>query len=294
MKKLGYILGLLSGLFWAITSILYGYFEASTFLSISTVFFIDFLGFAISGMYLLFKQKKIDFQAKGLIFCFISGILGGPLGMLCYLSAIEQIGSIPTSSISITYPIFGTFFSFLFLKEKINKLGILGLVIAVICLILFVNIGSDEKSIYQQITILGFFFAFTTAISWGGEIISSSYAMRYYDGTVVYFFRQISSSIGYASILLYLLYSNDTHTSEINYTILTAIIISSILSYFLYYQAIYLIKPIKAMALNITYGAWSIILSILFLEQKIDYKVIILCMGILMGSALTILDKKDE
>lgn len=291
MRRIGYILGILSGLFWGITSILYGFSNISESISILIVFFVDFLGLILSVFYFFFKENKLKIHLRGILFCSVSGIFGGPIGMLFYLKAIESIGSVASSSISIIYPIFGSIFSFFLSKEKITKISLLGLVIAISCIIVFTNTGKDND-LFKQLNFLGICFALITAISWGGEIISSSYAMKYYDGITVYFFRQLFSSIGYILFIITNINLNNIDLTNFPYKIIISIIFSSILSYFLYYQTIYFIEPLKAMALNITYGIWVIILSILFLDLYLDFKIIFLGIGILLGTSLTILDKK--
>lgn len=292
MKKLGYIFGLLSGLFWGITSILYGFINIDNLLTIFLLFIIDFSGLIVSGLYIFLNNENITINLKGLFFCFISGILGGPIGMLCYLKSIELVGGIITSSISISYPIFGAIFSFLFLKNKPTFFEILGLSLSIVSLGLFLKPSYTTQS--YNINILWSGIALLTAMSWGAEIVFSSYAMKYYNGTKVYFFRQSFSSIGYLGIIFYMIDFDNFYLSNINYEIVIGIISSSILSYFLYYQSIYLIKPIKSMALNITYGIWILLLSVIFLNQNIDYKTIILCLGILTGTLFTIFAKKEK
>lgn len=77
----------------------------------------------------------------------------------------------------------------------------------------------------------------------------------------------------------------------------TFIILLSVLfgtaSYDCYYRAIANIGASKAMALNITYSAWSIVFAILLLHTLPDIKSIICGIVIVLGSLVAAADLKD-
>lgn len=51
--------------------------------------------------------------------------------------------------------------------------------------------------------------------------------------------------------------------------------------------------PTKAMALNITYSAWSILISIFILGTSLSVGLIISCLLIVMGAVLTVSDSQE-
>lgn len=294
--KSGYFFGITSGLLWAISGILYGilnyHFPESGSIKIILV-----LLFIIEFTPLLFLRKKhiknIFIQNPETMLGIFSGILGGPIGMLCYLYSIQQIGIEYTAPMTSMYPMFGAILSFLFLKDKVHKLGSLGLFISITCSsLLGLNITHTEFSG------LGILLAFTAAICWGSEIVLSSYIMKYINSSETYLLRQIGSSIGYLLIIFYLniepsIYIELFSVSKFN-LILLGICASTIISYFLYYKAIYILKPIRAMILNITYGIWAIFLNYLINGEQINIKTIIFISGITLGIFLVLIEKRRQ
>lgn len=64
-------------------------------------------------------------------------------------------------------------------------------------------------------------------------------------------------------------------------------------SYLLYYQSIKEIGPVKAMALNTTYSAWTVAISIIFLGTSFSWVLVICCLLALLGVIFTIVNPKD-
>ena len=80
-------------------------------------------------------------------------------------------------------------------------------------------------------------------------------------------------------------------------TTCTAVIALSALfgtaSYVFYYKAIVKIGAAKAMALNITYSAWSIVFALILLHTLPDVKSIICGVVIVLGSIVAAADIKE-
>lgn len=285
MKQYGYLIGALSGLLWGVVSILYGFIDTThKVFNILLPFTIDLLGLLVCGGYILFRYKSEIKLHKSMFIGLLSGMIGGPIGMLCYIYAIQNIGAEYSASISSTYPILCTLFFLLTKKESANSLKIIGILMATICSVLL-GIGSGGSINYNN----GIWFAVITALCWSTEIILSSNAMTHYNATFIYFFRQMGSVLGYGMVLMYLFYSQGVSLPTFDYNpwVMLGIIVFSILSYYLYYQAIYLIPPISALALNITYNIWTIIFSIILSGSIDSYIPILLCLGVSVGSLLT-------
>ena len=99
--------------------------------------------------------------------------------------------------------------------------------------------------------------------------------------------RQLTSAIFYGVAILPVL-KGWNFTLSIVPTKTSAIILLSALfgtaSYVFYYKAINKIGAAKAMALNITYSAWSIIFSVLLLKTLPDLKSILFGIIVIAGS----------
>ncbi|WP_101774900.1 DMT family transporter [Pasteurella oralis] len=300
-KYSGYLWGILSGLLWGIAGILYEMlnttypFTTSLTIILSLLFVIEFSAFIFCFVshYKLNLFKECDFKNKRVFLGVVAGVIGGPIGMLCYLQAIQYIGVGYAAPISSVYPVFGAILAFLFLKDTMTKLGILGLCLAIGCTIL---LGLDVNT--SQFSLLGIFLAIVCALSWGGEIVISSYVMQSINSSIAYFFRQLGSSIGYFILLCsfdvkffgLIEFFKDKQFS----LIIFLIIVSSMTSYFLYYKAIYLIKPIRAMMLNITYGFWIILIGFILNNTSIDLMTVFLVVGVVLGAGLTLKDKREN
>lgn len=294
----GYYIGLLSGLLWAISGVsynlLYNNFPNldSLFFSILALFFIECFAL-LSISYFHLRRKHFPSINKSNFLIIFSGLLGGPIAMLCYLNAIQLIGVSHAAAISSTYPIIAAILSIKFLKEKKEHLSIF---VFIIVSTIFLNIKVENT-----FNLFGLILSIIASFSWASEIFLSSYTIHNNKSNSedVYFIRQLSSTIGYIIIIFYIiLFKNNLYIQpkeEINLplTILVIILItSSSLSYFLYYKTIEILKPIKAMALNITYGSWSIILSAILSLEKTETKSILTCIIIFTLTYILTREKK--
>ncbi|HHV6519182.1 TPA: choline transport protein LicB, partial [Haemophilus influenzae] len=127
------------------------------------------------------------------------------------------------------------------------------------------------------------------------EIVISSYTMRSLSGLQVYFLRLCGSTIGYLLILFILSLKNfSLDILSFNYVQIAGVIIFGALSYCCYYQAIYLLKPIKAMALNITYSVWAIGLGYLIYQQPIKPITLLLTLLLSAGVIVTLYYKGEQ
>ena len=119
--------------------------------------------------------------------------------------------------------------------------------------------------------------------------------MRSLSGLQVYFLRLCGSTIGYLLILFILSLKNfSLDILSFNYVQIAGVIIFGALSYCCYYQAIYLLKPIKAMALNITYSVWAIGLGYLIYQQPIKPITLLLTLLLSAGVIVTLYYKGNK
>lgn len=208
--------------------------------------------------------------------------------MSFYILSIKYIGIGYTAAISALYPAIGALISFFLLKDKIHKIGLFGLALAITCTIIL-GYSTTTQTIFGWI---GFLFAFLCALGWGSEVVISSYGMnKNIPSDIAYLIRQLSSSLGYFIIIVVFIHSfpGVTHIfSDIKLTtlLLTTSLIAT-LSYLFYYRAIERLRPIRAMALNITYSVWAVIFAYLIMDEPISINLLFICTGISVGSFLT-------
>lgn len=289
----GYLFGILSAIFWALSGLLYNELPLSGFSAlgkvISLLFLIDFFSLLAIGI-TLWRRGAVNFQ-KIFWSPVLSGVFGGPLGMSAYLLSIHYLTIYYAAPLSSLFPVLAALMSYWILKEKITKTAQFGFALAIISSsLLAIEVG-------QEITFntIGFIFLIICILGWSSEIVISSYTMRYLSGLQVYFLRLCGSTIGYLLILFILsLKDFSLDILSFNYVQIAGVIIFGALSYYCYYQAIYMLKPIKAMALNITYSVWAIGLGYLLYKQPIKPITLLLTLLLSAGVIVTLYYKGEQ
>ncbi len=301
----GIIAGLVSGLLWGITGILYAKlninYPVTTVISVilSLLFLVELISGALVGssIVVLYKRNILkELNRKTILLAMLLGVIGGPVGMLCYLQAISLIGVGYAAPISSIYPVFGALLSLFFLKEKMTKYAILGGLLTLgSTFLLSLDIHDGTFSL------IGLSLALICALSWGSEIVLSSYVMKIMGNLTAskyaYFLRQVGAASGYFILLVFLkvnIFELSNNFKDITFDLfLLFIVLSSMFSYMLYYFAIDKLKPIKAMMLNITYGVWIVIFGILLGDNSFEVSKFLLVCGILIGSIIVLKSKKE-
>ncbi|MEX4112220.1 DMT family transporter [Haemophilus influenzae] len=289
----GYLFGILSAVFWALSGLLYNELPLSEYTAlgkvISLLFLIDFCSLFVIGI-ILWRKSAVDFQG---VFWkpALSGILGGPIGMSAYLLSIHYLTIYYAAPLSSLFPVFAALMSYWILKEKISKTAQFGFGLAVIAsALLAIEVG--QKANFNT---SGLIFLAICILGWSSEIVISSHTMRSLSGLQVYFLRLSGSTLGYLLILL-VLFPQDFPVDlfDFSYAQISGVITFGALSYVCYYQAIYLLKPIKAMALNITYSIWAIGLGYLIYQQPIQPTSLILALLLSAGVIMTLYYKGEQ
>lgn len=298
----GIFTGVTSGIFWGLDTVLTG-----VILGISpmidtkdAIFLAPFIsallhdGFSSMWMFIymvITKQVKEVIRAlttrSGKFIC-IASIFGGPIGMACYLLAIKYIGAGYTASISSIYPAVGAFWAYLFLKEKLNKKGVIGLCLSISSVM---ALGYSPDKILNGNYVLGFALALGCVLGWSLESVICSYGMKDDEVTPVQALqiRQLVSTLFYFIIIIPLVggleLTSIVFTSEVSIFICIIALVGTV-SYICYYTSIDIAGPVKATALNITYSIWAIIFDIILLRNPITLKLIICSLIIIIGSVL--------
>ncbi|WP_342221680.1 DMT family transporter [Candidatus Fukatsuia endosymbiont of Tuberolachnus salignus] len=300
--RAGTYYGLLSGVLWGASGTLVGmvlidkHLQNLLFAPIILAFISDFLSSGYMLFYLIKKKypvKEALTERKALIIS-VAALCGGPIGMSCYFMAIKYIGVGYAATISASYPAFGALIAFLFLKDKLHKIGVLGLFLSIITT-MTLGYGAATDS---EFSLIGLLFALMCAVSWGLEVVISSYGMRKsISPDVAYFIRQISSSFGYVLLFASVIpFSDITEYYFMDLKIILQIVVVSLIatgSYLYYYRSINLVGPIRAMGLNITYAVWAVLFGWSISNNKLDAQLIILCCIIMIGSFLTVSNPKS-
>ena len=290
------VTGILAGLTWAFETVLMGIaLSMAPFLSTQQAVMIapfaaTFLHDAFSAFVLLvynairgnLKEFSKLFKSKDLKWLVLASAIGGPVGMTGYVMAVNYMGASVGAVASAVYPAIGTVLAFVFLKEKVRwyqwiflamtLLGVYGL--------------SYSPNMAVDNFWLGLLGAFMCAFGWGTEAVILAKCLK--DPAIVEScalnLRQAVSALIYGCMILPILggwafiptlFALDG--ADVLPVIGASALFASV-SYLFYYNAIAKIGASKAMALNITYTAWAIILTvILFRDMRILNPLTILC-----------------
>lgn len=264
-------IGVLSGLFWAIETIVIGKVMSMETMQVLfiTPFICTFLHDAFSAIWIGFhNHMKPDFKefytslkTSNAKFVSIAAIIGGPIGMSGYMMTIHYLGSSIGAVVSAIFPAVGAVLAVLFLKEKMKWYQWIFLAFTLLG-VYGINYSSDINVVNLWLGMIG---AVLCSFGWGMEAVILAKCLKD-DGLKdehALQIRQTTSAIVYGIFLIPCIYFMDLPIDFLQGKIFLLIAIAALfatLSYLFYYKAIYKIGATKAMALNITYVAWSMIL----------------------------------
>lgn len=302
--------GLVSGIAWGIDTVLIGIvLSMTTFFEFQEVLLVaplvsTFLHDTFSAIWMIillsFKGELRSALAKlkhppGRIII-IAGALGGPIGMTFYVLSVQYIGASYTAVISSVYPAIGAFFTFIILKDKLGLKNWLGLLMSIGFIVLLSYSGN--LVVGSNIS-LGLIFIMICVVSWGLECVVCAYAMRNQGIKAEHalLIRQLTSSVIFCTVVIpYFIGHSYTVLIISSPSVVMAIVVVAIagtLSYIFYYNAINIIGPVKAMAMNITYAAWAIGFESLLLGTVLTLKELVFGIFIICGSIISVVEKND-
>ena len=133
--------GLAAGFFWALDTVILGIALAMTpFMSVgqavvlapfASAFLHDFFSCLWMLLYtgIRHRYQKVwrALKTRSGKFIILGALLGGPVGMTGYVFAIRYLGASYTAMISALFPALGAVLSYIFLKERMQKLQLAGL-----------------------------------------------------------------------------------------------------------------------------------------------------------------------
>ena len=294
---------LLSGIFWGADTSFMGYyfsmysiyFMVPLLLPIFITFIHDMVSALLINISILItgrlKAVITDIKKAKSKYIWLGSLLGGPIGMCSFMLAIEYTGPAITAIISSIYPAVGLFFAYIFLKEKRKPYQVIALFIAIAFIIAlgFIDEGHTNRSV------MGIIFALVCACAWGSEAVLCSYGMK--SGEIANLsaicIRQNLSMITYGTVLtLYFVFFQYGESIDINssltYVGMAAIFGST--SYYCYYRALATIGVSRAMALNISYTAFSAIFSYLLFGMELTMSQMLIGFCIVVSGLISAYD----
>ncbi len=304
--------GILAGMTWAVETIILGIALAmspfvsteqavllapfvSTFLhdTCSAVFSCAYNGLRgnLPGVVKALKTRSGKFVA-------LAAVIGGPVGMTGYVLSVANMGASIGAVASAIFPAIGAVLAYFFLKEKMQWYRWIFLILSLL--------GVYGLSYSPDINITNFWLGFAgtlmCAFGWGIEavIIAKSVQDEAVTDEIALQIRQTTSATVYGLVILPIIkgwgftVSLFSGTGLLLPTIAAAALFATV-SYLFYYRAISQIGASKAMALNVSYSAWAVIISIIFLrDTSLLNPVTILCtIAVLAFGILAAADYKE-
>lgn len=227
-------------------------------------------------------------------FVALAAIIGGPVGMTGYVLSVANMGASIGAVASAIFPAIGAALAYFFLKEKMQWYRWVFLILSLA--------GVYGLSYSPEINITNFWLGFAgtlmCAFGWGIEavIIARCAQDEAVTNEIALQIRQTTSALTYGIVILPLTkgwgfaVSLFSGTDWLIPTIAIAALFATV-SYLFYYRAILHIGASKSMALNITYSAWTVVISVVFLGNyallnplTIICTIIVLLFGILAGA----------
>ena len=227
-------------------------------------------------------------------FVALAAVIGGPVGMTGYVLSVANMGASIGAVASAVFPAIGAVLAYFFLKEKMSWYRWVFLILSLL--------GVYGLSYSPEMEITNFWLGFAgtlmCAFGWGIEavIIAKSVQDDAVTDEIALQIRQTSSAVVYGIVVLPVLKGWGFTLSLFNGTswLIPVIAIAALFataSYLFYYKAISQIGASKSMALNITYSAWAVVFSVIFLGDHslinpvtITCTIIVLVFGILAGA----------
>lgn len=273
--------------------------EAIALASFTSTFLHDGMSAIYMFIYMTVRKKLSQtwklLTSKYGKFVVIAALIGAPFGMSGYVLAINNIGPAYTAAISAFFPAYGALLSTIFLKTRMKWYQWIGLIV---CLIGVAVLGYTPAEGIPGDWMLGVIGALITVIGWGTEAVIIDYGLHNAnaDDECCLQIRQTTSAVTYALVLLPLLggwgVTIDAAISSAMPIIMIASLIGTI-SYLFYYKAIDRIGAAKSMALNITYSAWAIPVSLVFLGSMPDVRGVVCAVVIIIGAIAAATDVNE-
>ena len=238
-------------------------------------------------------------------FVMLAGVIGGPVGMTGYIMSINYMGASIGAVASAVFPAIGAVLAYIFLKEEMKwyRWVLLGITL----------LGVYGLSYSPEISINNFWLGITGALmcsfGWGIEavILAKCFKDPSVKNEYALQIRQTTSALIYGVILLPVLkgwgFTVNLFKGE-SIKVLPIIALAALfatISYLCYYKAISKIGASKAMALDVTYAAWSIFFTVVILRDfsvlsplTVGCALIVIVCGILAAADFKELKKKKQ
>lgn len=292
--------GLFSGVLWAVDTVVLGFALSMTpFLgagqaSVASAFLHDLFVALILLIFMGLRGRLGDtiaaLKVRGGRVIMLAALLGGPLGMSGYLTAIDNIGPGYTAAISAFYPAVGSFLAVLILRERMNLRQVAALLVALTAVVIMGWSSVGATSVNNPL--MGLFGALLCVFGWGLEAVILAWGMgdEMVDNETALQIRETTSAFAYGIFVVPVTGSLGLVSKVVltpANTVVFAAALAGTMSYLFYYKAINIIGAARGMALNISYSAWAVFFAAIAMGNLPTWLEIVCCVAIICGAVLS-------
>ncbi|MFB0918301.1 MAG: DMT family transporter [Clostridiaceae bacterium] len=291
MNRLGEILSLLAATSWSVNSLVmekYG----QKLTPMATNFARLLLGLLGTTLILLFLKNPIipvDVSSRVWIALLISGLIGFAIGDTFLVAAIKSIGARVTFLIYSLSPVLAGILGYFVFGEKMSYMAILGTAIIILGVIIVV-LKSEGKSVKLNYSLKGVIDASVATLGQSFGVILSKYGVSNLDAFSATQIRLIGGFLGILAIMIIKnLWSelkplrNDRQSQLVSLSTGT---LGTVIGVALSMQALKYTQAAIASVLMATMPVIIIIISIVFLKEKIKPREIIGAILTVIGIAI--------
>jgi len=223
----------------------------------------------------------------------LCGLLGGPLFMGGYVAAVLLAGPADALTATATYPVIGAILARPLLRQRLDRVGWLGVVAAVAgATLIAVDAGNGVPDL------IGIGLALVAAAAVALEGIVATRAMVGLDTNTVMAARELLSAGMFGLVVLVVPGAVATVGQVVADAGLTVLIAGAGViggySYVIWYRSIRTIGVARAMALNISYAMWGVLFAWIVLSAPPEPLAIAGCVVVSAGAVLTILSGAER
>lgn len=262
-------------------------------------FFRFFLAFLLMLPFLfIFEKKQLKIKVKHIPKLFIGSLLMVTLNIAFFFQGISMTTTIEASSLSMSVPIFSIFIAWIFLREKIYLVNLLGVLFGLFGALIISGLPLILLGSYNSANLVGNLLILLSAFSTVIGMIIIKQLLKEYDSvvltTVIFGFAAISFII--PAVLEFI--NNPAWINKISvFGILGLIymaLMSSVVAYFLFSWALEKIDIVKVSLFEYFNPAVTATLAVPLLGERISFSFIVGTCLVILGVYWGTLGKSEH
>ena len=320
--RIGIILGLLSGFLWSLDGLMVEYaqgFPPFDMTASGSLFIL--IAAVCAGLHDIFaalfvtlynhRAGRLKEVGRSLVSrpgrsVIMGSLIGAVCGMGAYMAALQLAPSAYVMPITALYPGVAVILAVIFLKERVKPLAVAGILI---CITGAVVIGYAPPETGETgtgtIFTLGIIFAIVATIGWGAEGVFVTSGMDFIEPDAALNIRYLVSSLFFMGFVLasplFLDLPDGVSVTGILKQLATSrgtLVMAATgtvggMTFVAWYRSMNMTGVSRAMALNISYALWAVLLGVFFTDLKLTPGLVTGALCIFLGSLFVIGNPKD-